>query len=428
MDVLAHQDQYLSDMHAPYDAFDFDAAAPNSPSAAHFPHTPSYNGSYQNSPFSDAHSDLSYDPHDLSIDISAGHFMSANANGNGGALFEGADAADVGITVEGPGFDYDPRDYDGPGGGTGGGLLLFGTDFGSSLESGGNEVSVAVTPPMDQGSPHSFDHSSPASSYGEGNRSRASSVSSQGHHHQQFDSFQQSMMYDQRPSPPPNKPQSPPQLLIPEGSPNMPAGMGMPTINAPDGEGGGMGGPQLHIVPATPVSGGGVGTAVNGFQETLENLSKGAPSNSSWQSPPQDDAPDGAANLSVPFGTASSGGGAFVFPRPQPSPRTAPQTLPVNTDPQPPQSTPNTNTNSNNNISVNTNNLGASSSGSYLLPQSPSRIRSKSDTSLRPPLWSNAGMGQYSIQQQQYQQDASAVDIDIDGAGIRMADVSPQHS
>ncbi|KZT23083.1 hypothetical protein NEOLEDRAFT_568359 [Neolentinus lepideus HHB14362 ss-1] len=279
--VLVHQDQYTSDMHspspaqsvfAPYDPYDFSGidATPNSPSAHHFPHTPSYNGSYQNSPYSDAHSDLSYDPNDLNIDINVGHFMNT-AGAAGGALFEGMDSG-VGITVEGPDYDYDPNDYDGPNGGL---LLSFGAEFGNSLDSGG----AAVTPPMDQGSPHSYEHSSPASSYGEG-RSRASSVSSQGHHRhqQQFDaSFQQgASIYDQRPSPPPNKPQSPPQLLIPDQSPNLPSGLGMPTINAPDGEGGGMGGgPQLHIVPATPVSGGGVGTVVNGFQETLESLSKG---------------------------------------------------------------------------------------------------------------------------------------------------------
>ncbi|TFK49693.1 hypothetical protein OE88DRAFT_1736685 [Heliocybe sulcata] len=283
--VLIQQEQYISDMHSPpptqsafppYDPYDFSGidATPNSPSAHHFPHTPSYNGSYQNSPYSDAHSDLSYDPNDLNLDL---QFMHGAGSGSG-ALFEGMDSG-VGITVEGPDAgvyqEYDPNDYDGPGG-NGGLLLSFGAEFGSSLDNGDpSGVSVAVTPPMDQGSPHSYDHSSPASSYGDGNRSRASSVSSQGHHHQQFDSFQQNTLYDQRPSPPPNKPQSPPQLLIPDQSPNMPTGLGMPTINAPDGEGGGMGGPQLHIVPATPVSGGGVGAVVNGFQETLESLSKG---------------------------------------------------------------------------------------------------------------------------------------------------------
>ncbi|EIW83667.1 hypothetical protein CONPUDRAFT_51316, partial [Coniophora puteana RWD-64-598 SS2] len=59
---------------------------------------------------------------------------------------------------------------------------------------------------------------------------------------------------------PPRKPQSPPTLLIPENSPNNRPmyHQDPPVINAPDGDGGFMStGPQLHIVPATPVSGGG---------------------------------------------------------------------------------------------------------------------------------------------------------------------------
>lgn len=47
-------------------------------------------------------------------------------------------------------------------------------------------------------------------------------------------------------------------------------------INAPDGDGGFVSsGPQLHIVPATPVSGGGAASQAVPFQSTLETLHQG---------------------------------------------------------------------------------------------------------------------------------------------------------
>jgi hypothetical protein len=59
------------------------------------------------------------------------------------------------------------------------------------------------------------------------------------------------------------KPQSP-------GDSGPSSQFGPPTINAPEGDGLGAG-PRLHIVPTTPVSGGGAagGTGMPGFQETL---------------------------------------------------------------------------------------------------------------------------------------------------------------
>jgi transcription factor CRZ1 len=49
-----------------------------------------------------------------------------------------------------------------------------------------------------------------------------------------------------------------------------------PTINAPDGNGGSLSGPQLNVVPATPVSGGGAADpAAVPFQATLESLHQG---------------------------------------------------------------------------------------------------------------------------------------------------------
>ncbi|KAH7920235.1 hypothetical protein BV22DRAFT_1021585 [Leucogyrophana mollusca] len=48
-----------------------------------------------------------------------------------------------------------------------------------------------------------------------------------------------------------------------------------PLINAPEGDGGFSSGPQLHIVPATPVSGGGAASQAVPFQSTLETLHQG---------------------------------------------------------------------------------------------------------------------------------------------------------
>ncbi|KIK94808.1 hypothetical protein PAXRUDRAFT_142114 [Paxillus rubicundulus Ve08.2h10] len=49
-----------------------------------------------------------------------------------------------------------------------------------------------------------------------------------------------------------------------------------PMINAPEGDGGFVSsGPQLHIVPATPVSGGGAASQAVPFQSTLKTLHQG---------------------------------------------------------------------------------------------------------------------------------------------------------
>lgn len=71
------------------------------------------------------------------------------------------------------------------------------------------------------------------------------------------------------------KAQSPPRLMMPETqNTEYPA---PPTINAPDGDGdtGAGAGPSLHIVPATPVSGGGAGAQGVPFQQTLHTLNQG---------------------------------------------------------------------------------------------------------------------------------------------------------
>ncbi|KAJ3473389.1 hypothetical protein NLI96_g13027 [Meripilus lineatus] len=99
-------------------------------------------------------------------------------------------------------------------------------------------------------------------------RSRASSTSS--YHHPaspqldvtrnfeglNFESpnWQSNQLPLDRPSPPAHKPQSPPQLLIPDATSPPPSAP--PLINAPDGDGVIHEGPRLQILPPTPISGG----------------------------------------------------------------------------------------------------------------------------------------------------------------------------
>ncbi|RDX57197.1 hypothetical protein OH76DRAFT_1424870 [Lentinus brumalis] len=242
-----------------YDSFD-----PFPDPASHFPHTPSYNGSYQNSPYSN-YSDLP----PIDGDDSLGLFAD-NPSG-------------ITITEE-----YNPDEYDVPS--SGGPLIL------NERYMNGGHVSVSVTPPLnDYSSPNAFDHASPASSNGleDDGHSHASSNSSYMHPSSPrpdiSQSFQDSLSFhspawpagslpDDRRSPPMHKPQSPPQLVIPDTT--SPGGAGVdspPIINAPDGDGGIIGsGPTLQIVPATPVSGGGVTAQNVPFQDTLANLQQGA--------------------------------------------------------------------------------------------------------------------------------------------------------
>lgn len=227
---------------SPYTDFDF----PHDNS--HFPHTPSYNGSYQNSPYSVV-SDL---PPVFEQDPPQPQ-----------SLF---DDNPSGITITEEYSEYDPAEYDLDHNPTH--LLNFGDPY---LDN--PRVSVSVTPPTFDDPSHPYDHSSPASSTGmeDDRRSRASSTSS--YHHPaspqldlphnfeglRFDSphWSAGQLPHDRPSPPAQKPQSPPQLLIPDGPSPPPSGLDAPPlINAPDGDGVINSGPRLQIVPATPVSGG----------------------------------------------------------------------------------------------------------------------------------------------------------------------------
>ncbi|PCH42109.1 hypothetical protein WOLCODRAFT_143869 [Wolfiporia cocos MD-104 SS10] len=250
---------------SPYDSFEFASEFQHD---SHFPHTPSYNGSYQNSPYS-INSELP--PLD---DSAIGLFDTATR---------------ISINEE-----YDPSEYDLPNTSS---LLTIDDAFMSSESF----PHVSITPPFEQKndsnvSPPAFDHSSPASSNGgeDDNRSVASSS--------YVNNFTQEMerLHFESPawrnanlpssggaSPPSTKAQSPPQLMIP-ASPSPP-----PTINAPAGDGM-LNGPQLHIVPATPISGGAdraqpvlFQTAVpEGMQQPSDGTSWNQPSQAHQLSPP----------------------------------------------------------------------------------------------------------------------------------------------
>ncbi|EKM58582.1 uncharacterized protein PHACADRAFT_253035 [Phanerochaete carnosa HHB-10118-sp] len=246
----AHFD--INHSESPYlvDSFAFDQDYPQD--NGHFPHTPSYNGSYQNSPYS-VLSDLpNFDNPDGSDPL---------------ALFD-ENPSGISITEE-----YDPAEYDIP---NSSGLITFDEHYMSTIDSANTQVSVSITPPSydNAPSPSAYDHASPASSNGaDDDRSRASSSSSymppnspplndftQNFESMHFESpsWSTSRLPPDRRSPPAQqKTQSPPQLVIPDiSSPATTVHDEPPTINAPEGDGM-LTGPQLHIVPATPISGGG---------------------------------------------------------------------------------------------------------------------------------------------------------------------------
>ena len=147
-----------------------------------------------------------------------------------------------------------------------------------------NRVSVSITPADDPHSPAYYDHGSPSSSNGgaesgaeNDRRSPASSVSSRpgvsaSHSpHLDFGQLRVGSPYHTPVSipgesaSPQMKPQSPPLLVIPDLG--QPGGypQDRPVIHAPAGDGVS---PRLHIVPATPVSGGGETTQATGFRNS----------------------------------------------------------------------------------------------------------------------------------------------------------------
>ncbi|TFY60312.1 hypothetical protein EVJ58_g5224 [Rhodofomes roseus] len=299
---------------SPYDAFDF------GPTDSHFPHTPSYNGSYQNSPYSIISDLPSFD------------------DDNALSLFDNPS----GITIT---EEYDPTQYDIPDSGD---LLTLDQGFMSG-----------------EAFPHSgpFEHSSPASSNGaeDDARSHASSNSSfrqnNGSPHLDFEQNFEGLHFESPAwpnrnlpsSPPVQKAPSPPQLVIPASPAPSSTGLDAtspPTINAPAGDGMHTG-PQLHIVPATPVSGGADGAQPSLFQSVPSDRQQGMASSdpTNW---------DVHAQLSQ-SGQEQVGASGMSYGGDDTSGDT-------------------------------------SQAQQYLLAQAPQRSRSLSDTSLRPLTWDTMPM------------------------------------
>ncbi|KAG1761514.1 hypothetical protein EDD22DRAFT_634833 [Suillus occidentalis] len=366
---------------SPFESYEFGHLSPP------FPHTPSYNGSYQNSPYS-GHSELSYDPD------------GPEAFG----LFDG-DANNVASRDE-----YDPSEYDPP---NSSGLLMFQGEYMPDVDH--NSLSVTHAS-FDNRSSNAFDHSSPSSNGGgDEPRSRASSVSSNPHiptssprldmahsfENLHFESphWQPHKLPADRSMSPPRKPQSPPQLLIPDSSPAARSlfPQDPPMINAPDGDGGfTSSGPQLHIVPATPISGGGAASQAVPFQSTLKTLHQGSTQNAPQQqvaTPPWDQQQIQHTEGSQSLGVSQQG--AQQFSHSHASHTQGLSNLGPHPDP--------TNT-------------------SFLFPGTNPRIRSKSDTSssLRPTFWDSSLM----THEQLRALNSSAID---DNGTVNLSDVLPQH-
>lgn len=156
---------------------------------------------------------------------------------------------------------------------------MFDDNFMSGVDNP-NRVSVSITPADESHSPAYYDQGSPSSSNGgaesgaeNDRRSPASSVSSRpGVNASPNLNFNQLRVGSPYHTPvsipgesasPQMKPQSPPLLVIPDLV--QPGGytQDRPVIRAPEGDGVG---PRLHIVPATPVGGGGETTQATGFR------------------------------------------------------------------------------------------------------------------------------------------------------------------
>jgi hypothetical protein len=239
----------------------FDSTFEIQPPSPRAPHTPSYNGSYQGSPYT-TFSDFSYSGPETTEPL---------------GLFD--DPTSLGIRSLAD--DYNPAEYDGP---NSAGLLMFDMGFMNGVDSNNPQLSLSHASPADSpyeaaGSPYS--HASPASSTGQESEvehaahSRHSSVSSN-HHSAALPDFSHqfdSLSVDGPFSPTSGKPPSPPRLIIQDSS--SPATTDFPNpplLNVPNGDGG-LAGPQLNVVPATPVSvGGAADPAAVPFQTTLDGF------------------------------------------------------------------------------------------------------------------------------------------------------------
>ncbi|KAF6755408.1 krueppel-like factor 16 [Ephemerocybe angulata] len=308
-------------------------------------------GSFHNSPYS-GHSELSFvtAENDLSFELFSG-------DEGGSGLFDNIGSAGLGSSND---FDYDPAEYDPPH--SGASLMMYGDNDYMSPPPTFDGMMGSASPDHHQPSHRAgsvpYDYSSPSSNNDDGNdrRSRASSVSS-AHQPQQQNPYFHSPRLDVA--------QSFENMTV--RSPNWDNYQDPPpTINAPDGDDMD-GGPQLHIVPATPIGLPGTGVAGAPFQNTLETLNQGS-NHAAWGS------------------EASSSR--------QPSPFRFPARGPNDGGSNP---------------GAEFNNSISSNPGQpFLFPQQ-QRHRSKSDNALEPPSWDNTY-----VQQQLRQGNNSALELDLD--------------
>jgi len=271
------------DHQSPYNITDFDHIynTPLNPLTSPpfaVPHTPSYNGSFNGSPFSQ-HSELDFSGEDISFELL-----------NGLSTME----------------KYEPSDYEGPSGGLGTGtnsLLMFTQDA--------DYMSPHFSPdahrsPLDHSSPSdNGDEQAPYTSDNHGHSRSPSAIAQspppQVQSHDVTQSFGNISIHtpnwgtqplpSHSPHLPAQKSQSPPRLIMPEGvldsahpisqhqhsrslSDTMPTSG--PKINVPDQDGGDHhDGPSFHFVPATPVGGTGDERLGAPFQQTLTTLVQG---------------------------------------------------------------------------------------------------------------------------------------------------------
>ncbi|KAF5342650.1 hypothetical protein D9611_002022 [Ephemerocybe angulata] len=336
-------------------------------------------GSFHNSPYS-GHSELSFvtAENDLSFELFSG-------DEGGSGLFDNIGSAGLGSSND---FDYDPAEYDPPH--SGASLMMYGDNDYMSPPPTFDGMMGSASPDHQQPSHRAgsvpYDYSSPSSNNDDGNdrRSRASSVSS-AHQPQQQNPYFHSPRLDvaqsfenmtvrspnwgTQPLPqgqvPQHKAPSPPRLVMPDNYQDPP-----PTINAPDGDDMD-GGPQLHIVPATPIGLPGTGVAGAPFQNTLETLNQGSE-----------------------IGSNQAAWGSEASSSRQPSPFRFPARGP--------------NDGGNNPGAEFNNSINNNPGQPFLFPQQ-QRHRSKSDNALEPPSWDNTY-----VQQQLRQGDNSALQLDLD--------------
>lgn len=245
-------------------------------------------GSFHNSPYS-GHSELSFvtAENDLSFELFSGDEATSG-------LFDSIHPTAIAARNE---FDYDPAEYDPPHSGSS--LMMYPDNDYMSPPPTFDPVMGSASPDHNQQLHHRsgsvpYDYSSPSSTNDDGGndrRSRASSVSSaqnknQYYHSPRLDvaqSFENMTVRSpgwaaqQLPQVQPPKAPSPPRLVMPANEYQGDGQEPPPTINAPEGDGMD-GGPQLHIVPATPI--GMVGGSAAGAP--FQNQMQGEQSPSPW--------------------------------------------------------------------------------------------------------------------------------------------------